>query len=139
MSKKRTPEITQEDIVTFEGLPKLPSIQGLVQDVKGQETLGHDLPTSKSPKKSTIDHNIKNTVTADEWNLFLEFAEYYQGKGEKGTVIWIDTDLKDTLEQLKKGELHYSLRHLVNAILRTWIEKNKEQLKTTMKTKKGLL
>ena len=68
----------------------------------------------------------------DQWDRFLEIAQEQKDKRgggvDKGVQIFIDTDIKRTLDKLKISGLSYSARYMLNAAVRTFFETNADKL-----------
>lgn len=125
----------QGNNVDFLGIDGLTSI---VRDINNEEPAkqGGEPSTKKEEKKNAKKGNEKEEM----WDCFVDNVQYYKENATKGQAIWIDDDIKDTLEMMKGGPLKSSVKTLANAMLRTFIEQNKENCKKyTGTAKKGLL
>jgi hypothetical protein len=111
--------------ISVDDLMQLPDIDGLVQEVKGQQILrteGKEIQTE-----------------SDQWKLFLQHLNNYgylvRKAGRKG--YWIDDDIAETLKSCNID--HKSVADIINAIVRTFIEQNKEHLREYIKRRNSLI
>lgn len=115
----------KNNILSVDDLMQLPEIDGLIQEVKGQQTVkteGKEIQTG-----------------SDQWKLFLQHLNNYgylvRKAGRKG--YWIDDDIAETLKSCNID--HKSVADIINAIVRTFIEQNKEHLRECIKRRNSLI
>jgi len=115
----------KNNILSVDDLMQLPEIDGLVQEVKGQQTVkteGEKIETGNDP-----------------WRLFLQHLENYgylvRKADRKG--YWIDDDIAETLKSCDID--HKSVADILNAIVRTFIEQNAEHLREYIKRRNSLI
>jgi hypothetical protein len=115
----------KNNTISVDDLMQLPEIDGLVQEVKGQQTV-------KTEGKEIQTEN-------DQWRLFLQHLGNYgylvRKAGRKG--YWIDDDIAETLKSCDID--HKSVADILNAIVRTFIEQNKEHLREYIKRRNSLI
>lgn len=115
----------KNNILSVDDLMQLPEIDGLVQEVKGQQTV-------KTEGKEV-------QTESDQWKLFLQHLNNYgylvRKTGRKG--YWIDDDIAETLKSCNID--HKSVADILNAIVRTFIEQNKEHLREYIKSRNSLI
>ena len=145
MAKKN--EMTQDDLM------QLPNdIAGLVLEVQGRQTqpatpvedeqdeLVQEQPTQApaSPKP-----NPEPTAQPKEgnlmWNTFLKYGEGYGYRVKKTgrKMYWIDDDIVEALKACDVNRM--SATDMVNAILRAFIELNKEEFRECYKHRDSLI
>ena len=63
-----------------------------------------------------------NAKKVNEWKRFLEIAQEQKNtrNGDKGVQIFLDSEVKKTLEKLKLAGLDYPVRYLLNAAVKTF-------------------
>lgn len=72
-----------------------------------------------------------NSKKINEWKRFLEIAQEQKNtrNGDKGVQIFLDSEVKKTLEKLKLSGLDYPVRYLLNAAVKTFLEANSERVR----------
>ena len=72
-----------------------------------------------------------NAKKVNEWKRFLEIAQEQKNtrNGDKGVQIFLDSEVKKTLEKLKLAGLDYPVRYLLNAAVKTFLEANSERVR----------
>ena len=73
------------------------------------------------------------------WNAFLKFGENYdfQVRKDNRKGYWVDEDIVATLKMCDINRL--SVADKINAILRAFIELNKDELRDCVKHRKSLI
>jgi len=134
---KRNQEMTEDDLLM------LPPIDGLVHEIKGQETV------STARQEPVPDMNMKGRQQgrgmtmgkreSNSWNMFLRCSEFYEYRSRKEDRRGypIDADIVNTLRQCDINKM--STCNVINAILRAFIEENKDILREYLTEKKSLL
>lgn len=145
MAKKN--EMTQDDLM------QLPNdIAGLVLEVQGrqtqpvtpieeekeepiQEQTTSAPPTSKTTPEPTALPKEGNVM----WNTFLKYGEGYGYRVRKTgrKMYWIDDDIVEALKACDVNRM--SATDMVNAMLRTFIELNKEEFRECYKHRDSLI
>ena len=115
----------KNNILSVDDLMQLPEIEGLVQEVKSLQTV-------KTKGKEIQTEN-------DQWKLFLQHLDNYgylvRKAGRKN--YWIDDDIAETLKSCDID--HKSVADIINAIVRTFIEQNKEHMREYIKKRNSLI
>lgn len=155
---ERTNMAKQRNEMTSDDLMQLPDdIAGLVLDVQGrqaqtaapvqkeQEEKVTEPATSASPNqrpKTTSTPPKPMTLPKDGnlwWNTFLDAGDSYDFHVRKPDrkSYWVDEDIANTLKACDIN--HMSMSDKINAILRSFIELNKEELRQCFKKRDSLL
>lgn len=109
-------------------LLQLPDIDGLVRDIKGQETV------------STATEEVEEQpVISDSWTLFLDCSQQYDYRTRKGDrkACLIDAEIIETLKACDINKM--SITTLVNSILRAFIIQNQDILRQHLNKRNTLL
>lgn len=108
-------------------LLQLPDIDGLVRDIKGQETV------------STVTEEVEEPVIGDSWTLFLDCSQQYDYRTRKGDrkACLIDAEIIETLKACDINKM--SITTLVNSILRAFIIQNQDILRQHLNKRNTLL
>lgn len=107
-----------------------------------KESVQKPKPKPSAPRKKT---SQAPAPTSDKkgWGRFIELAEHYKSEGnegKRGEPIWIDTDIKNELERIKRaGNLKIGVRHLMNGMLRAFMEQNADELKKLYSSEKSIV
>lgn len=155
---ERTEMAKQKNEMTSDDLMQLPDdIAGLVLDVQGRQTQTA-APATKEPKETVAEsatseapkRTAKKTTTPAQptafpkdgnlwWNTFLDAGENYDFHVRKPDrkSYWVDEDIANTLKACYIN--HMSMSDKINAILRSFIELNKEELRQCFKQRDSLL
>ena len=110
-----------------EDLLQLPEIDGLVRDIKGQETV------------STVSEEVGEPVFTDSWTLFLKCSKQYGYRKRKGDrkACLIDDEIIETLKVCDINKM--STATLINSILRAFIIQNQDILRQFLNKRNTLL
>ena len=134
---KRNQEMTEDDLLM------LPPIDGLVHEIKGQETVS-TARQEPVPEKNMKGRLPSRGMTVDRgesssWDMFLRCSEFYEYRSRKEDRRGypIDTDIVNTLKQCDINKM--STCNIINAILRAFIEENKDILREYLTEKRSLL
>ena len=134
---KRSQEMTEDDLLM------LPPIDGLVHEIKGQETVSTARREAVPEKDMRGRLQSRSMMTGkgenNSWDMFLKCSEYYdyRSRKEDRKGYPIDVDIVNTLKQCDINKM--STCNVINAILRAFIEENKDRLREHLTEKKILL
>ena len=156
---ERTDMAKQKNEMTSDDLMELPDIAGLVLDVQGrqaqtaapvQEEPKPDVieptpsvaPKQKSKSKPAPAPSTPKAMPKDGnvwWNTFLNAGGTYDFRVRKADrkSYWVDEDIASTLKACNIN--HMSMSDKINAILRSFIELNKDELRQYFKQRDSLL
>ena len=147
----------QKNEMTSDDLMELPDIAGLVLDVQGRQAQTA-VPVQEEPKQDVIEptpsavpkQKIKHAPVPSTpkampkdgnvwWNTFLNAGDTYDFRVRKADrkSYWVDEDIASTLKACNIN--HMSMSDKINAILRSFIELNKEELRQYFKQRDSLL
>lgn len=117
---------------------------------KGNDLLSLDITDlvgavrSAQPQQETDKHietkeggNADGTQT-DLWQLFLDSIDFYKEKPFKGTCVWVDEDIMNSVQKMKSGPLKANVKQLVNSMLRAFVVAEMENCKKAKGTPKGM-
>lgn len=118
---------TQQTSMTENDLLQLPEIDGLVRNIKQQETV------STAPKETP------EPVATDSWAAFLSCSRQYEYRKKKGNrkTCLIDEEIIETLKVCDINKM--STATLVNSILRAFIYQNQDILRQYITQRNTLL
>ena len=116
--------MTFNQTTSEDDLLQLPDIDGLVREIKQQETI------------SSVSGGDKGT---DFWSLFLKCSEQYEyrKKRQDRRAFLLDVEIIDTLKNCQINNM--STATLINSVLRAFILQNQETLRQHMTNKTSLI
>lgn len=122
-------ETTEDDLIM------LPDIDGMIKDIKKQETVSQ--PTADVETKGES-KTLPNHVS-DSWKAFLKCSEQYEYRVKQADrkVCHIDDEIHETLKMCDINKM--SLATLVNSILRAFIVENADELRRHMTRRRSLI
>ena len=127
MNKKLNTETTADDLLM------LPDIDGIVKDIKGQKTVSGQSKADEKVQQADDAPADKNNTSSSEggssWEVFLKCSQSYdyRVRNDDRRVYPIDNDIINTLKQCDINRM--STATMINAILRAFIEQNKDRLR----------
>lgn len=109
-------------------LLQLPEIDGLVRDIKRQETV-----------TTALKEDVDEPVATDSWTLFLECSQQYGYRKRIGDrkPCMIDDEIIETLKACDINKM--STTTLVNSVLRAFIIQNQDILRQHYNKRSTLL
>lgn len=92
-------------------------------------------------KKSTdlSERTVDISENDSEMTIFNKYVDFYAGQPGKGRAVWVEDELVESLSILKDYDSKYSIRTVICAALRTFIEKNAKELGEMKRPKKKTL
>ena len=140
MQMKRSQAITEDDLLR---LP--PDIDGLVQEIKGQETVSsarqetHQAQDLKGKRDFLQVGKASDGGNGRSWDMFLQCSEYYEYRKRLGErrAYPIDIEIINTLKRCDINKL--STCNMINSILRAFIEENRDLLRHYVSETKSLI
>lgn len=127
MNKKLNTETTADDLLM------LPDIDGIVKDIKGQKTISSQSKADSQEQPSEDAPADTDNATASDggssWEVFLRCSQGYdyRVRNDDRRVYPIDNDIINTLKQCDINKM--STATMINSILRSFIEQNKDKLR----------
>lgn len=100
--------------------------------------------TLKFRKSTKLDNRTVDITSADgDMDIFNKYVDFYAGQPGRGRAVWLEDELVESFSKLKEVDPKYSIRTVICAALRTFIEKNAKELgelkaKRQRPKKKGL-
>lgn len=98
----------------------------------------------KFRKSTKLDNRTVDITSADgDMDIFNKYVDFYAGQPGRGRAVWLEDELVESFSKLKEVDSKYSIRTVICAALRTFIEKNAKELgelkaKRQRPKKKGL-
>ena len=122
-------------------------VQNEVQDVvqnNGSEVTQVDT-TPQKPKVARArrgKHSAQPVIEtgSGEWDMMVRYAEFYNDNPDENRItVVLNPDIKRALDIIRINCRQFNFGNILNAVCRTFIERNKEQIQHMQKDKGGIL
>ena len=129
-------EVDSEEVVQNE-------VQDVVQN-DGSEVAQVDT-TPQKPKVARVrrgKHSAQPVIEAGsgEWDMMVRYAEFYNDNPDENRItVVLNPDIKRALDIIRINCRQFNFGNILNAVCRTFIERNKEQIQHMQKEKGGIL
>ena len=75
-----------------------------------------------------------------EWDMMVRYAEFYNDNPDENRItVVLNPDIKRALDIIRINCRQFNFGNILNAVCRTFIERNKEQIQRMQKEKGGIL
>jgi len=134
-------EETASDAVSEEVL--LSEVQDVVQS-DGSEVAQADT-TPQRPKVARARRGKQGTqpvivAGSGEWDMMVKYAEFYNDNPDENRItVVLNPDIKKVLDIIRINCRQFNFGNILNAVCRTFIERNKEKIQHMQKDKGGIL
>ena len=118
-------------------------VQEVVQD-EGTEVAQIDT----TPQKPKVTRTRRGKQSAQpvieagsgEWNMMVRYAEFYNDNPDDNRItVVLNPDIKRALDIIRINCRQFNFGNILNAVCRTFIERNKDQIQRMQKDKGGIL
>ena len=122
-------------------------VQSEVQDIvqnDGSEVVQADT-TPQRPKVSRARRGKQSAqpvieAGSGEWDMMVRYAEFYNDNPDENRItVVLNPDIKRALDIIRINCRQFNFGNILNAVCRTFIERNKEQIQRMQKDKGGIL
>ena len=86
--------------------------------------------------------NVQPIIEAGsgEWDMMVRYAEFYNDHPDENRItVVLNPDIKRALDIIRINCRQFNFGNILNAVCRTFIERNKEQIQRMQKDKGGIL
>ena len=86
--------------------------------------------------------NVQPVIEAGsgEWDMMVRYAEFYNDNPDENRItVVLNPDIKRALDIIRINCRQFNFGNILNAVCRTFIERNKEQILRMQKDKGGIL
>jgi hypothetical protein len=86
--------------------------------------------------------NVQPVIEAGsgEWDMMVRYAEFYNDNPDEDRItVVLNPDIKRALDIIRINCRQFNFGNILNAVCRTFIERNKEQIQRMQKEKGGIL
>ena len=120
-------------------------IQNVAQEESSESEVAQVDTTPQKPKvtrarrgKATNEPVIE--AGAGEWDMMVRYAEFYNDNPDENRItVVLNPDIKRALDIIRINCRQFNFGNILNAVCRTFIERNKEQILRMQKDKGGIL
>ena len=118
-------------------------VQEVVQD-EGAEVAQIDT----TPQKPKVTRTRRGKQSAQpviesgsgEWDMMVRYAEFYNDNPDENRItVVLNPEIKRALDIIRINCRQFNFGNILNAVCRTFIERNKEQIQHMQKDKGGIL
>ena len=119
-------------------------VQEVVQN-DGSEVAQVDTTPQKpkvAKKRRGKQINVQPVIEAGsgEWDMMVRYAEFYNDNPDENRItVVLNPDIKKVLDIIRINCRQFNFGNILNAVCRTFIERNKEQIQHMQKDKGGIL
>ena len=148
--------IQQPDILNLDSLGEEKAVtkaEETASDTEGEEIVQNESPavapvdtTPQRPKVARARRgkqtNVQPVIEAGsgEWDMMVRYAEFYNDNPDENRItVVLNPDIKRALDIIRINCRQFNFGNILNAVCRTFIERNKEQILKMQKDKGGIL
>ena len=114
-------------------------VQSEVQDVVQVDTTPQRPKVARARRgKQSVQPVIE--AGSGEWDMMVRYAEFYNDNPDENRItVVLNPDIKKVLDIIRINCRQFNFGNILNAVCRTFIERNKEQILHMQKDKGGIL
>ena len=118
-------------------------VQNVVQDESSEVVQADTIP--QKPKVTRARRGKQSAQPAieagsGEWDMMVRYAEFYNDNPDENRItVVLNPDIKRALDIIRINCRQFNFGNILNAVCRTFIERNKEQIQHMQKDKGGIL
>ena len=120
-------------------------VQNVVQEESSESEVTQVDTTPQRPKvvkKRRGKQSSQPVIEAGsgEWDMMVRYAEFYNDNPDENRItVVLNPDIKKVLDIIRINCRQFNFGNILNAVCRTFIERNKEQIQHMQKDKGGIL
>ena len=141
------PAVEEKVITNTEETASEVNSEEVVQEVvrnEGSEVVQVDT-TPQKPKVARARRGKQSAqpvieAGSGEWDMMVKYAEFYNDNPDENRItVVLNPDIKRVLDIIRINCRQFNFGNILNAVCRTFIERNKEQIQHMQKDKGGIL
>ena len=135
------PTVSEEKEVT--------TIEDTASDADVQDESSEVIQVDTTPQRPKVTRarrgrqtNVQPVIEAGsgEWDTMLRYAEFYNDNPDENRItVVLNPDIKRALDIIRINCRQFNFGNILNAVCRTFIERNKEKIRLMQKDKGGIL
>ena len=146
VDKEETKVVTKAEETAFDAVSEevvQNEAQEVVQNEGSEVTQVDSIPQRPKVTRSRRGKQSAQPVIEDgsgEWDMMVRYAEFYnENPDENRITVVLNPDIKKVLDIIRINCRQFNFGNILNAVCRTFIERNKEQIQHMQKDKGGIL
>ena len=139
----------QNDPIPTEEEKEVTTIEDTASDAEIQDESSEVIqvaPTPQRPKVTRVRRgkqtNVQPVIEAGsgEWDMMVRYAEFYNDNPDENRItVVLNPEIKRALDIIRINCRQFNFGNILNAVCRSFIERNKEQILRMQKDKGGIL
>ena len=139
----------QNDPIPTEEEKEITTIEDTASDAEVQDESSEVIQVDTTPQRPKVTRarrgrqtNVQPVIEAGsgEWDTMLRYAEFYNDNPDENRItVVLNPDIKRALDIIRINCRQFNFGNILNAVCRTFIERNKEQIRLMQKDKGGIL
>ena len=135
------PTASEEKVVT--------TIEDTASDADVQDESSEVIQVDTTPQRPKVTRarrgrqtNVQPVIEAGsgEWNMMVRYAEFYNDNPDENRItVVLNPEIKRALDIIRINCRQFNFGNILNAVCRTFIERNKEKIQLMQKDKGGIL
>ena len=118
-------------------------VQNVVQEENSEVTQVETTPQKPKVARSRRGKQSAQPVIeagSGEWDMMVRYAQFYNDNPDENRItVVLNPDIKKVLDIIRINCRQFNFGNILNAVCRTFIERNKEQIQHMQKDKGGIL
>jgi len=118
-------------------------VQNVVQEENSEVTQVETTPQKPKVARSRRGKQSAQPVIeagSGEWDMMVRYAQFYNDNPDENRItVVLNPDIKKVLDIIRINCRQFNFGNILNAVCRTFIERNKEQIQHIQKDKGGIL
>ena len=118
-------------------------VQNVVQEENSEVTQVETTPQKPKVARSRRGKQSAQPVIeagSGEWDMMVRYAQFYNDNPDENRItVVLNPDIKKVLDIIRINCRQFNFGNILNAVCRTFIERNKEQILRMQKDKGGIL
>ena len=139
----------QNDPIPTEEEKEVTTIEDSASDAEVQDESSEVIQVDLAPQRPKVARvrrgrqtNVQPVIEAGsgEWDMMVRYAEFYNDNPDENRItVVLNPDIKRALDIIRINCRQFNFGNILNAVCRTFIERNKEQILRMQKDKGGIL
>ena len=139
----------QNDPIPTEEEKEIMKAEDTASDAEIQDESSEVIQVDTTPQRPKVTRarrgrqtNVQPVIEAGsgEWDTMLRYAEFYNDNPDENRItVVLNPDIKRALDIIRINCRQFNFGNILNAVCRTFIERNKEKIRLMQKDKGGIL
>ena len=139
----------QNDPIPSEGNKEVTTIEDTASNEEVQDESSEVAQVNTTPQRPKVTRARRGKQTkvqpiieasSGEWDTMLRYAEFYNDNPDENRItVVLNPEIKRALDIIRINCRQFNFGNILNAVCRTFIERNKEQIQRMQKDKGGIL